>query len=164
MLTRCVGWYDFLLFVHVLGAFALLGATAWFWALTIGAWKARRASTILTLGKLVLPATVVVVFGAVVTLVLGISLAIYRDEYEVWDGWIVASIVLWAISSETGRRGGVYHQREIPPLVALIEAGTDEITPQVRAAVPNRTALLLDAVSTVAVLAILVLMIFKPGV
>ncbi len=158
-----MSWYDALLFVHVLGAFALLGGMAWFWALTIGAWKASRAGTVLTLGRLVPPATAVVVFGTVVTVVLGIWLAIYHDDYEVWDGWILASIALWAVGAETGRRGGRYHERDIPPLVELVETGSDEITPELRATLPNRTALLLDAASSVSVLAILVLMIFKPG-
>ena len=156
-------WYDFLLFVHVLGGFAVLGATALFWALTVATWRTNRASVVLALGRIVQPATVVVIFGTVVTLVFGVWLAIYVDGYELWDGWILASIVLWGIASETGRRGGQYHQQTIPALVETVQAGRDEITPEWRATPANRTAILFDTISSVAVLLILILMIFKPG-
>jgi hypothetical protein len=36
--------------------------------------------------------------------VFGVSLAIEVDRYRVWDGWVIAAIVLWAIGTETGRR------------------------------------------------------------
>ena len=159
-----MGWYDVLLFVHVLGGFAVLGATAWFWALTITSMRTSRASTVLALGRLVTPATAVVIFGSVVTLVFGIWLTLYVDGYEIYEFWILGAIVLWAVASEAGRRGGQYHQQSIPPLVEAVQAGRGEVTAEWRALRSNRTALTLDAISTVAVLLILVLMIFKPGV
>src|SRR5829696_10590963 len=45
--------------------------------------------------------------GGLGTLILGIWLALYVDGYEIWDGWIIAAIVLWAASAETGRRSAV---------------------------------------------------------
>jgi hypothetical protein len=158
-----VDWYDFLLFVHVLGAFALVGATAWFWTLNIASMRTNRASTVLALGELVKPATVVVVIGTVTTLIFGIWLTIYVDGYELWDLWILGSLVLWVVTTETGRRGGKYHEQGIPALVQSVEAGRDEITAEWRALPSNRTALMLDAISTVTVILILILMIFKPG-
>ena len=157
-------WYDVLLFVHVLGGFAVVGATAWFWALTITSMRMSRASTVLALGRLVTPATAVVIFGSVVTLVFGIWLTLYIDGYEIYEFWILASIVLWAVASETGRRGGRYHQQGIPALVESVQSGRDEIAPEWRALPSNRTAFMLDLISSVAVLLILILMIFKPGV
>ena len=156
-------WYDFLLFVHVLGAFAVVGGTAWFWGLNVASMRTNRASTVLTLGALVKPATAVVVFGAITTLIFGIWLTFYVDGYELWDLWILGGIILLAIASETGRRGGKYHEQGIPALVQGVDAGRDEVTAEWRALPSNRTALMLDAISTVAVLLILILMIFKPG-
>jgi hypothetical protein len=163
MLVAFVDWYDFILFVHVLGAFAVVGATAWFWALTITSMRASRASTVLALGGLAKPATAVVVFGTITTLIFGIWLTLYVDGYELWDLWILGGIILWAVASETGRRGGKYHEQGIPALVQGVEAGRDEVTAEWRALPSNRTALMLDAISTIAVLLILILMIFKPG-
>src|SRR5687768_7434080 len=42
--------------------------------------------------------------GGLGTIVFGVWLAIYVDGYEVWDGWIIGAIVLWAIATELGRR------------------------------------------------------------
>ena len=36
------------------------------------------------------------------TILFGIWLAISLDAYQVWDGWVIAAIVLWAIGSGTG--------------------------------------------------------------
>ena len=35
-------------------------------------------------------------------LVFGIWLALYLDGYELWDGWIIAAIVLWLVASGAG--------------------------------------------------------------
>ena len=35
-------------------------------------------------------------------LIFGIWLAIYVKGYEVWDGWVLGAIVLWAIASYAG--------------------------------------------------------------
>ena len=42
--------------------------------------------------------------GGLGTLVFGIWLALYVKGYEIWDGWIITAIVLWAIGTELGRR------------------------------------------------------------
>ena len=47
--------------------------------------------------------------GSVAVLLLGIWLAIYVKGYEVWDGWVIAAIVLWAIAGGVGGKvGGAY--------------------------------------------------------
>jgi uncharacterized membrane protein len=158
-----MNWGEFLLFVHVLGAFALVGATAIFWALILTAYRADRPSTILALAPAARLATGLVIVGTIITLVFGIWLALYDDEYEIFDFWIIGAIVLWVVATETGRRGGTHHAQEEPVLRALADSGRDEMTPEARTAVPNRTGIRFDLVSTVAVLLILILMIFKPG-
>src|SRR5581483_3011206 len=42
------------------------------------------------------PLTAAVPIGGLGTIVFGVWLAIVDDAYHVWDGWIVAAIVLWA--------------------------------------------------------------------
>ena len=49
--------------------------------------------------------------GSIGVLVLGVWLAIDADAYQVWDGWVIAALVLWAIAVETGRRSGVIYTR-----------------------------------------------------
>lgn len=141
--------YDWLLFLHVLGAFAMVGATVVFWAVMLAARRADRPST---LTPVFAPANIAVGAGSVLTLVFGIWLAIHLDGYELWDGWILAALVLWAVSVELGRRGG-----------AAIDTAAAEGDAALSAELRNsRTTLMLTA-STVALLVILALMIWKPG-
>jgi uncharacterized membrane protein len=77
------------------------------------------------------------------TIVLGIWLAIDIDGYELWDGWILASLVLWALAGWAGGESGKTFARD--PVGG------------------RRTGIRLQALNSVGILAILVLMIWKPG-
>ncbi len=135
--------YDWLLFLHVLSAFVLVGALTALWALvlatrpaapTIGAEDARL------IGRIGGP---LVGVGMVGTILFGIWLAIDSGRYQPWDGWIVAAIVLWALAGWSGGRAGKAFQED--------PVGQ------------RRTGINLQALNSAAVLAILVLMIWKPG-
>ena len=78
--------------------------------------------------------------GGLGVLVFGIWLALNVDGYELWDGWIVAAIVLWLIASGAGGR----------------------LSRGVREGVPDQARVLL-AVMALATFALLIDMIFKPG-
>ena len=50
---------------------------------------------------------IVVGVGMMGAIIFGIWLAIDVDGYELWDGWILASFVLWAIAGwGRARQGG----------------------------------------------------------
>ena len=87
--------YDFLLFVHVLSAFFLGAAVVIFSSFVLGG-PINRPS------KLV--AEILWGIGILGTLVFGIWLALNRPEYEIWDGWIIAALVLWVLASGAGAR------------------------------------------------------------
>jgi uncharacterized membrane protein len=97
------------------------------------------------------PTTVVVIVGTLGTLVFGVWLAIYLDQYHPWDGWIVASLVLWLVGTITGARSGNEYE-------AAGKAGDP-----LEAGRFWKRGNVLSAISTVAVIAVLVLMIYKPG-
>src|SRR5262245_56803441 len=40
------------------------------------------------------------------TIIFGLWLAFSVGDYNIWDPWIVAALVLWAIGGEVGRRTG----------------------------------------------------------
>lgn len=128
--------YDWLLFLHVTAAFALVVTIVVYSAFALGLAGDIR---ILVVGN------VMWAIGGLGTLVFGIWLAIYVDGYEVWDGWVIAAIVLWALASGLGARA---------------EAGFK--TASTEAAV-RRSAVLLHWLRSVTVLALLVVMIYKPG-
>jgi hypothetical protein len=126
-----VSRYEWLLFLHLIGAFAALGSVVVFSVLLLGA--DRVAGPQLTfLGRRLWDV------GGLLTLVFGIWLAI--DDYSIVDGWILTALVLWAIAGGTGVRIGM----------AFDSGGGQQVRP-------------LYAVMTIAVLALLVVMIYKPG-
>ena len=141
--------YDWILFLHVLSAFALVAALTVFWTLVLAT---RPASPVLSQeasGHVARPTGAVVAAGTVGTLLFGIWLAIQADDYQVWDPWIVASLVLWAVTGGLGDRAGKSFTRAM--------AGGDEAVGH------RRRGLRFHTGASVVTLVILILMIFKPG-
>jgi hypothetical protein len=132
-----VSLYDWLLFLHVAAAFALVAGLASFGVLVLGGGgpAVRRA--------LVAPAIALWNAGGLGVLVLGLALAIDVDAYQPWDGWILGAIVLWLVASGVGG--------------PLIRGLRDRSAPA-----PER-ARVLFAVAAAATLLLLVDMVFKPG-
>jgi uncharacterized membrane protein len=158
-----VSFYDWLLSLHVLTAVALVAALTIYWIVAVAARGVDRPMDSLRYFRITKPANVAVIVGTLGTLLLGIWLAIDADAYKVWDGWMLAAIVLWAISAETGRRGGVNYQLAEKQAKSLVAEGRNEPNAELAARLRDRNAALLNAVSTLAVLLILIDMIWKPG-
>jgi len=90
--------YDWLLFLHVLTAFALVASIVVFSTAVLAGAGAGALQRTVSVGAILEGV------GGVGTLVFGIWLALYVDGYELWDGWILAAIVIWALAAEAGRR------------------------------------------------------------
>jgi hypothetical protein len=106
-----VGLDDWILALHLLAAFAVVGAVAFFVVVGIATRTAGRPSVVLAFSRLFKVPLVMIMVGMPATLVFGIWLAISLDAYHPWDGWIIAAIVLWAIAGATGSRGGQSQER-----------------------------------------------------
>jgi hypothetical protein len=159
-----VSLYDWLLFLHVLTAFSLVAALVVFWVIGLVARNVDSANESLGYFRVARAANVLIGIGAVGTLLLGIWLAIERDQYQVWDGWILGAIVLWAVSTELGRRGGKPYAEAAKLSGRLAAEGRgDESHPELRTLLKDRNGLVLSAVSTIGYLLILIDMIYKPG-
>jgi uncharacterized membrane protein len=85
--------YHTLLFLHVLSAFLMVSGAVIFSAFVLGSPVTR---------PLKLSAEILWGLGGVGTIVFGIWLALNRPEYEIWDGWIIAAIVLWVLANGAG--------------------------------------------------------------
>ena len=133
--------YDWLLFLHVLSAFALVGTVVIFSAFALGT---ATDSRLLAVGNALWNV------GGLGTLVLGIWLALYLDNYEIWDGWIITALVLFAIATELGRRA----QLGYTPAPTGGEAAATTGAPP---------AALMHWLRSLVILALLVVMIYKPG-
>jgi hypothetical protein len=158
-----VGLDQWILALHVLGAFAVVGAVAFFAVTIIAGLGADRPSTVLEVTRVAKVPNVMVIAGMTTTLVFGIWLAISLDAYHPWDGWIIAALVLWAVAGATGARGGEAYQRAEKRARELAAAGDDAPSAELAALMRDRTSLTLIGISTVATLLILLDMIWKPG-
>ena len=134
--------YDWLLFLHVLSTFLAVGAMTALWALILGT---RREGlfdppTARSYGRFF---GIVVGIGMMGAIIFGIWLAIYVDGYELWDGWILASLVLWAIAGWAGGQAG--RSFEADPIAGRAKG------------------IRFQAINSIGLLLILILMIWKPG-
>jgi hypothetical protein len=128
--------YHALLFFHVLSAFLLFGAVVMYSAFVLGAPVDPRARMI---------AEILWGVGGVGTLALGIWLALYLDAYKIYDGWIIAAIVLWFLATGAGARTS----RGVQPAADPV-------------AIDSRAAAM-HWLRTLLVVALLVVMVYKPG-
>jgi uncharacterized membrane protein len=154
---------DWILALHLLGAFSVVGAVAFYGVTILAGRSADRPSVVLATARMVKVPMVMVIAGMASTLVFGIWLAISLDAYQPWDGWIVAAILLWFVAGGTGVRGGDAYQRAEKRARELADAGSDEPDAELASLMRDPTALALNAISTVATLLILLDMIWKPG-
>ena len=154
---------DWLLSLHLLSAFALVSSLVLFWYLIVVWRNADTPEATLAGGR---PAQIghkLIIAGIIGTIVFGLWLAIDRAHIEVWSGWVIIAIVLWAIGSETGRRAGVEYQKAMDKAEELQAAG--QTGPNADLLALNRTSrgLQLHTISTIAIALLLVNMIVKPG-
>jgi hypothetical protein len=123
--------YDWLLFFHVIAAFLLAVTVVMYSVLAVGETLGARGVFIADRCWDV---------GGLGTLILGVWLALYLDQYEIWDGWIIGAIVLWLVATGLG---DTVRRR-------LADGETAAVTT-------------MHWLRTLAVLGLLVLMIWKPG-
>jgi hypothetical protein len=121
-----VSRYDWLLFLHLIGAFCAMGSVVVFSVLLLAGGRVAGPQ-LAFLGRRLWDV------GGLLTLVVGVWLAL--DDYDILDGWIITALVLWVIAAGVAVR---------------LDADVERIRP-------------LYAVMAVAVTALLVVMIFKPG-
>jgi uncharacterized membrane protein len=153
--------YDWLLFFHITGAFLLLGGAVVAGVFNIAAMRRERPSEIALLLGLTRWAIVAISAGLVVTIAFGLWL-VHNAGYGYGDGWIVTSLVLWAVSGFLGSRGGRM-QREVRSFAERLSREGDAPSQELHARLHDPVALALSWSSGLAAVAILALMIWKPG-
>lgn len=153
--------YHWLLFLHLLGAFCFFAGAAVAGTLQLGALRRERPSEILVLLRLTRVGVVLVVLGAAATLGFGIALASHLG-YGLSPAWIRASLGLWAASIVLGGIGG-RTARHARYLAERLAAEGDEVSQELRALVAHRPSLWLSYASSILIVAIVVLMVWRPA-
>ena len=154
---------DWLLALHLLSAFALVAALTLYWVVIVTVRRTGLPEVVASVARLLPIGGVAIIAGSLGVVVFGIWLAIARDGIQVWDGWVIAAIVLWAIASETGRRADPAFAPCAKRANELVAAGRTEPDAGLLELGRTNRGLLLHTISTVAVILILIDMIWKPG-
>ena len=148
-----------MLSLHLLAAFAVAASLVLYTALVVSGRRMATLEQTRLLFRVAPIATPLIAAGSVLVLILGVILAIDSDRFEIWNGWIIAGIVLWALLGAIGQRTGAYYTA----VQELAESGGDEAEQEVLARLRAPTGAMLN-LATLAVFVLLLLdMIFKPG-
>lgn len=150
-----------LLFLHLLGAFAFFGGAVVAGTLQLAAIRRERPSEILVLLRLTRVGVAIVGVGALMTLGFGIGLAEHVG-YGLSPAWIQAAIALWVASMALGGIGG-RAARHARYLAERLATEGDEVSSELRSLVAHRPSLWASYLSSILIVAILVLMVWRPA-
>jgi hypothetical protein len=158
-----VSFEDWIFSLHLLFAATLVGSLVMTWIVVVAMYSVETADATLNLNRVAMVGSAGIVIGLVGVISLGIWLAILRDAFQVWDGWVIAAIVLWAIATVAVLRSFVEYAKPVAKARALVASG--QIGPDAELASLNKTStgLLLRALASAAVVLIVIDMIWKPG-
>ncbi|HMD11861.1 MAG TPA: hypothetical protein VKG90_05960 [Marmoricola sp.] len=154
---------DWLLALHVLSAFAYVAGVVLFWILIVAVRRIDTPEETIRMGPIVNVGNAAVGIGAGGTILLGIWLAFALDGYAIWDGWIIAALILWAIAAAFGQRTGAAYMQGMTKAKELDAAGQRGANAELLALNRTSNGVLMHALASVVVLLILLDMIFKPG-
>jgi Predicted integral membrane protein (DUF2269) len=158
-----VSFEDWIFALHLLGAATLVGSLVMSWILVVALRSAHTPDATLSLNRVAMVGTAAIVVGLIVAITFGIWLAILRDDYQVWDGWVIAAIVLWVVATLALLRSFVEYAKPVAKARALVASGQTEPSTELTALNRSTTGLALRALASAAVVLIVIDMIWKPG-
>ena len=154
-----MSFYDWMLALHLLAAFAIASAFVLYSALVVVGRRAESLDETRLLFRVAPVATPLVGAGTLLVLILGVILAIDSDQFEIWDGWVIAGIVLWGLLGAVGRRTGAYYTG----VQELAERDGGAAEQEVIARLRAPTGAVLHFATLVVFVLIVLDMLFKPG-
>jgi uncharacterized membrane protein len=158
-----VSFDDWVVALHVLSAASFVAGIIYFWVLIAAVRRTDTSDETLRMEPLTKVAGAAVGLGAGGTIVLGVWLAFSVGGYDIWDGWIIAALVLWVISGALGQRTGAAYLRGFEKARELQQAGQTGPSAELLALNRTSTGVLLHLLTTIAVALIVIDMIWKPG-
>jgi uncharacterized membrane protein len=154
--------YHWLLIFHVAGAFLVLGGAMLAAIFSVASMRRERPSEIVVLYRLTQIAVRSLTLGMLVALVFGIWLVADLDFVKWSNTWVIIALILWVVASALGGIGG-RREEETHRLAERLAAEGDAPSPELLARMRDPITLALSWGSGLAVIAILAVMIWKPG-
>lgn len=148
-----------MLALHLLAAFAIASALVLYSVLVVIGRRMESPDQTKFLFRIAPIGTPLIGGGSVLALILGVILAIDSDTFEIWNGWIIAGIVLWALMGAIGQRTGAYYTA----VQKLAEEGGEGARQEVVTRLRAPTGAMLHLATVLLFVLILLDMIFKPG-
>jgi len=158
-----VSFDDWILALHVLSAFAFVAGLILFWVLILAVRKTDTPEGTIRMEPIVKVGNAATGIGAGGTLIFGIWLAFSVGGYDIWDPWIIAALVLWAVAGALGQRTGVEYTAGMTRAKELEAAGQTGPSEELLAINRTQRGLLLHTAVSVVLLLMLIDMIWKPG-
>jgi uncharacterized membrane protein len=158
-----VSFDDWVLALHVLAAFSLVAGMILFWVLIVAVRRIDTPADTLRLGPLAKVGNATVGAGMGGTIIFGLWLAFSVGGYDIWDAWILEALVLWFVAAALGQRTGKAFMQGPVKAQELETAG--QTGPNAELLAVNRTSqgLLMHTLTSAVVLAIIIIMVWKPG-
>ncbi len=153
---------DWILALHLISAFALIGALTIFSVMIAALWHTDDPSAVTSFMRVGLAGNALVAIGLGGTIVFGVWLAIALDAYHVWDGWVIAALVLWLLGGLLGQQTGEGYRKTADMAAQLSSSGAAR-SPELAAAMGASRAFWLHWATVAIVVLIVVDMIWKPG-
>lgn len=155
--------YDWLLAFHVLSAFAWVAALVLYSVIIAAGWRLSVPGDVVRTFRISRVGDALIAVGMIGTIIFGIWLALDVDDYEIWDGWIIAALVLWLFAGAVGGQVGKVYNGARDRAKALVDEGRDAPSPELSSMLRSQRGLVLHVLMVVIVLVLLVVMIYKPG-
>jgi uncharacterized membrane protein len=152
---------QWLLALHITAAFFFVGGSVAAGVLNALAIRSEKPSETAYLLRLVRTTLPVIGLGVAGTLIFGIWLW-HELHFSLNTFWIWASLVLWVVANALGGIGGK-HQERTRKLAEQLAAAGDTSTDELRALLRDPKGNAMSWLAGLATVAILVLMVWKPG-
>jgi len=152
---------QWLLGFHLVGAFLFVSGAAAVGVLHTLALRREQPSEIALLLGMARPAVAIVGAGSLLTIGFGLWL-VQHDRFSIGDGWISAALALWVAAVVLGSVGG-RSARQTRYLAERLAADGDRPSDELRRALRDPVARSLNSASFLALVAVLALMVWRPG-
>src|SRR4026207_1941168 len=124
---------DWIFALHLLSAATLVGSLVMSWIVVVSLLSVHTPGETIALSRVAMVGTVTTVVGLVGAIAFGIWLAILRDAFHVWDGWVIAAIVLWIVATLALWRSFAAYAKSVEQATALPAADWASPSPAVTA-------------------------------
>jgi uncharacterized membrane protein len=157
-----VSFDDWILALHLLSAFAYVAGMIVFWVLIVAVRQTDTPDGTIRMAPVVKVGMIGTAVGSVGTIVFGLWLTFSVGGYRIWNFWILAALVLWAIAGGVGGKTGMEYRKGMDKAQELAAAGQTGPNAELLALNRTQNGVVLHAIASAALLLLLIDMIWKP--